>query len=130
MRSMIRSLVLTSAALFATAAFAADKAVVNVPFNFESHGQAFPAGHYRVTLDLSTNVITMSNMTNTEQKVMWVAGPAEYDVKSPILHMKFDTDGDKYELRSVQVARRITPILDAPAKYHIAGSYVATVSGQ
>ncbi|MBV8113349.1 MAG: hypothetical protein JO300_01310 [Silvibacterium sp.] len=130
MRSMIRSLVLTSAALFATAAFAADKAVVNVPFNFESHGQAYPAGQYQVSLDPSANVITLSNMANTAQSVRWTAGPADYDAGTPILRMKFDADGYNYELRSVQIARRITSVLDAPAKYHLAGSYVATVSGQ
>ena len=130
MRFMIRSLVLTSAALFATAAFAADKAVVNVPFNFESHGQAFPAGEYAVILDPHANVITLRNMTNTAQTVMWIAAPADYDASSPFLLMKFDNAGYTHELHSVQIATRITPVLDAPAKYHDAGSSVAAVSGQ
>jgi hypothetical protein len=129
MRSMIRSLVLTSAALFATAAFAADKAVVNVPFNFDSHGQAFPAGQYQVKVDLNANVITLSN-TTTAQSLSWVAGPADWEAGTAFLRMKFDADGYSHELRSVQIARRITPVLDAPAKRHLAGSYVVTVSGQ
>ncbi|HTD56370.1 MAG TPA: hypothetical protein VK670_13360 [Silvibacterium sp.] len=130
MRFPIRSLVLTSAALFATAAFAADKAVVNVPFNFESHGQAFPAGEYQVSLDKNANVITMSNMTNTAQTVMWTASPADYTAGSPILRLKFDGTGYTHELHSVQIASRTTSVLDAPAKHHDAGSSVAAVSGQ
>jgi hypothetical protein len=129
MRFMIRSLVLTSAALFATAAFAADKAVVNVPFNFESHGQAFPAGKYEVSLDPHANVITLSNI-NTAQTVMWTASPADYSASSPILCMKFDDAGYTHELHSVQIRTRVTSVLDAPAKHHDAGSSVAAVSGQ
>jgi hypothetical protein len=129
MRFVLRSLVLTSAALFATAAFAADKAVVTVPFNFESHGQAFPAGQYEVSLDLHENVITMSN-TNTAQTVMWTASPADYADGSPLLRVKFDDAGSMHELHSVQIARRVTSVLDAPAKHHDAGSSVAAVSGQ
>ncbi|HTY83033.1 MAG TPA: hypothetical protein VMB19_02390 [Silvibacterium sp.] len=130
MRFPIRSLVLTSAALFATAAFAADKAVVTVPFNFESHGQAFPAGQYEVSLDSHENVITMSNMTNTAQTVMWNASPADYENGSPVARLKFDDAGYTRELHSVQLASRITSVLDAPAKHHDAGSSVAAVSGQ
>ncbi|MBV8673484.1 MAG: hypothetical protein JOZ33_08625 [Acidobacteriaceae bacterium] len=130
MRHLIRSLVLTSAALFATAAFAADKAVVNVPFNFESHGHAFPAGQYVVSLDKNANVITMSNMTNTDETVMWTASPAGYAAGSPICRVKFDDAGYTHELHSVQLATRITSVLDAPAKHHDAGSSVAAVSGQ
>jgi hypothetical protein len=130
MRFPIRSLVLTSAALLATAAFAADKAVVNVPFNFQSHGQAFPAGKYEVSLDPHANVITMSNMTNTSQTVMWAASPADYTDGSPLLRVKFDDAGYTRELHSVQIATRVTSVLDAPAKHHDAGSSVAAVSGQ
>jgi len=130
MRFMLRSLVLTSAALVATAAFAADKAVVNVPFNFESHGQAFPAGQYAVSLDKNANVITMSNMTNTAQSVTWTASPTDYEQNSPVLRMKFDDAGYTHELHTVQLGTRITSVLDAPAKHHDAGSSVAAVSGQ
>jgi len=130
MRFPIRSLVLTSAALFATAAFAADKAVVNVPFNFESHGQAFPAGQYEVSLDSHENVITMSNMTNTAQTVMWTASPADCSGSAPLLRIKFDGTGYTRQLHSVRIASRTTSVLDAPAKHHDAGSSVAAVSGQ
>jgi hypothetical protein len=129
MRFMIRSLVLTSAALFATAAFAADKAVVNVPFNFESHGTAFPAGKYQVSMDPSSHVITISNMA-TAQTAMWTASPADYTAGTPMVRIKFDDAGYTQKLHSIQVAKGITSVLDAPAKHHDAGSSMAAVSGQ
>ncbi|MBV8629291.1 MAG: hypothetical protein JOZ83_00090 [Silvibacterium sp.] len=130
MRFPLRSLVLTSAALLATAAFAADKAVVNVPFNFESHGQAFPAGEYQVSLDKNANIITIRNMANPAQSTMWTASPAEYMPGSPVLRIKFDGADYTHEIHTVQISSRITSVLDAPAKHHDAGSSVAAVSGQ
>jgi hypothetical protein len=129
MRFMLRSLILTSAALFATSAFAADTAVVNVPFNFESHGQAYPAGRYTVTLDKNENVLILRSVLNTSQHTTWVASPAESRANSPIC-LTFDEAGSTHELRTVQFGTRITSILDAPAKHHGAGSSVAAVSGQ
>lgn len=130
MRFMLRSLVLTSAALCATAAFAAPKVVVNVPFNFETHGQAFPAGQYAVTLDLHSNVLTLSNTENTKQSVMWAVSPAESIATTPVLSMKFDDAGYTHELHSIQLGARITSVLDAPAKRHNAGSSVVAAGGQ
>jgi len=130
MRFMLCSLVLTSAALCATAAFAAEKAVVTVPFNFESHGQAFPAGRYDVTLDSHANVLTLRNATNTGQSMTWAVSPADCNPASPVLRVTFDDAGYTHELHSVQLGTRITSVLDAPAKHHGAGSSVAADSGQ
>ena len=129
MRFMLRSLVLTSAAFCATAAFAASKAVVTVPFNFETHGQAFPAGQYAVSLDSNSNVLTLSNVANTSQSVNWVVSPADR-IQNTAVQMKFDDAGYTRELRSIQLGSRITPVLDAPAKDHDAGSSVVAAGGQ
>jgi len=129
MRFMLRSLVLTSAAFCATAAFAASKVVVNVPFNFETHGQAFPAGQYAVSLDRNANVLTLSNMANTSQSLTWVVSPAD-NANTPTLQMKFNDAGYTHELHSIQLGTRITPVLDAPAKHHDAGSSVVAAGGQ
>jgi hypothetical protein len=129
MRFMIRSLVLTSAALLATSAFAADKAVVNVPFNFESHGQAFPAGSYTIALDQNENVVKLCSVSNTSQSATWTVSPADRDGAAPG-RMTFDVAGSDHELRTIQLGPRVTSILDAPAKHHGAGSSVAAVSGQ
>ena len=130
MRFMLRSLVLTSAALCATAAFAASKVVVNVPFNFETHGHALPAGQYEVSLDSHANVLTLSSTTNTKQTLMWTVAPAESIATTPILSMKFDDAGYTHELHSIQLGTRVTSVLDAPAKHHTAGSSVVTAGGQ
>ncbi|HEX3469737.1 MAG TPA: hypothetical protein VHT28_01020 [Silvibacterium sp.] len=130
MRFILRSFVLTAAAFCATAAFAADRAVVNVPFNFETHGQAFPAGSYAVSLDSHENVLTLNSVSNTKQSITWAVSPADGDPASPVLHMTFDDAGYTHELHSIQLGTRITSVLDAPAKHHDAGSSVAAVSGQ
>ena len=129
MRFMLRSLVLTSAALCATAAFAASKVVVNVPFNFETHGQAFPAGQYEVSLDMNASTLKLSNAANTGQSVNWIVSPADR-IANTAVQMKFDDAGYTHQLRSIQLGSRITPILDAPAKSHDAGSSVVAAGGQ
>jgi hypothetical protein len=129
MRIIVRSVVLATAALCATAAFAATKAVVDVPFNFTSQGQAFPAGQYVATLDLNHNVLGLQSMTNAKLSALWIATPAISNPNEK-LTLKFDDRGNSYTLRTVQLGSRITPRLDAPSRHHDAGSITATVSGQ
>jgi hypothetical protein len=130
MRSMLRAAVLTSAALCASAAFAADHAVVKIPFNFETRGVAYPAGTYNVALDLNRNVLTMQNTQEPKESILWVVAPADERAITTALLVKFDDLGGTHQLRTVQYGPRITPRLDAPAKRHDAGSFVTTVSGQ
>jgi len=130
MRIMIRSVILATASLCATAAFAADRAVVDIPFNFVSNGQTFPAGRYAATLDSNQNVLALSSMTDCKVSAHWIAGPAEFNPNNEKLTLKFDDLGDSHMLRSVQFGPRITSRLDAPSRHHDAGSIAATVSGQ
>lgn len=130
MRIIVRSLVLATAALCATAAFAANKAVVDVPFNFTSQGQAFPAGQYVATLNMFDDVLALYSTTNTKLSAHWIANPADYNPKGKKLTLKFDDLGNGYTLRTIQLGSRITPRLDAPSRHHDAGSIAATVSGQ
>ena len=44
MRPMIRMFVLAAVAASATAVFASETIAVDVPFSFDAHGKAFPAG--------------------------------------------------------------------------------------
>lgn len=131
MRSILRSMILTSAALCASAAFAANSAVVTIPFNFESHGVAFPAGKYAASLDTYKNVLTFRNTENAKATAMWSVSPTEATTPADqVLRLKFDDLGDIHALHTVQLGSRITPVLDAPAKRHGAGSYVAVGGGQ
>ena len=53
MRLGLKSLVLSSAAFCATAAFAANQARVDVPFSFTAKGHSYPAGMYDVELEVT-----------------------------------------------------------------------------
>jgi hypothetical protein len=130
MRTMIRTLVFAAASLVATAAFAADQAVVNIPFNFQSQGRAYPAGKYVATLDYNHNVLALRNADDASVSARWVAGPADYNPNDEKLTLKFDDRGNDHLLRTMQLGPRITSRLDAPARHHDAGSIGATVSGQ
>jgi hypothetical protein len=130
MRILTRSIFLAAASLCATAAFAANQAKVDIPFNFVSQGHMYPAGRYVATLDANHNVLALSSLSNTRISARWVAGPADYNPNDEKLTLKFDDLGDGYSLRTVQLGPRITSRLDAPARHHDAGSIAATVSGQ
>lgn len=130
MRIMIRSVILATASLCATAAFAADRAMVDIPFNFVSNGHAFPAGHYAATLDASQNVLALSNLNDANVSAHWTAGPADFNPNNEKLTLKFDDLGNSHVLRTVQLGPRITSRLDAPVRHHDAGSIAATASGQ
>jgi hypothetical protein len=129
MRSTLRSLFLVPALLCATAALASDKAVVNVPFNFEAQGKAFPAGKYAVLLDQNDNVMTLRNEANASKVLEWAVSPTDSNPNAAV-SMKFDGSGDMRVLHSVQLGTRTTSVLDAPASSHDAGSSVAAASGQ
>ncbi|MGC2160550.1 MAG: hypothetical protein WA634_01450, partial [Silvibacterium sp.] len=126
----ISSAVLAAATLCATSAFAANKAVVNIPFNFVSQGHSFPAGQYVATVDTNHNVLALSSTTNTKVSAHWVAGPAGDNPNDEKLILKFDDLGNKHTLRTVQLGPEVTSRLDAPSRHHDAGSIAATVSGQ
>lgn len=130
MRPMTRMFIFGAALASSSAAFALSKVMVNVPFNFESHGKTYQAGKYDVQLDSSQNIIRMFNHYHPEQSVMWTASPAELGPNAPTLSMKFDdaTDGT-HELHSVRMATRTTPVLDVREK-HAAQREVSITGGR
>jgi len=77
MRITFKTLVLSSAALCATAAFAATQARVDVPFSFTAKGQSYPAGSYDVMLDSNHNVVTLASETDATKHISWAVGPAD-----------------------------------------------------
>jgi hypothetical protein len=110
MKNTLKAVVLSTAALCATAAFAANQARVDVPFSFTAKGQSFPAGTYEVKLDESRNFITMASNSDTAKHITWNVGPAD-KINAPAL-VKFDETGANHALRSIQVGSRVTPNLD------------------
>lgn len=130
MNSIIRSAVFAAAAICATAAFAADRAIVDIPFNFVSQGKSFPSGRYAATLDPNQNVLELSNIDNAKYSAHWAAGPVDFNPNSENLTLKFDDLGPSHLLRTVQLGSRITSRLDAPVSRHNAGSISAAANGQ
>jgi hypothetical protein len=112
MRSILRMLVLTPA-LCTTAAFAADKVSVDMPFSFESHGRVFPASRYDVSLTEDRKMLILTSRTNPSDRASWLTLSADKSPMDPELSMQFDRDGSLLELRAVRLGTYQTPILDA-----------------
>ena len=113
MRTLINSTVMTMVLLCATAALAATKAEVSVPFSFHAQHQDFPAGKYLITVDFQHNLLTLSSETNTKLSARWVTGPADSNAQDEKLTLKFDGSGSNHTLHSIQLGNRITTRLDA-----------------
>ena len=129
MKLMIHTAVLATAFLCATAAFAANRAEVTIPFNFVIHGHSYPAGDYVATVDAIHNVLTLSSATDTRISVRWVTGPADSDPGNEKLILKFDDQGSRHNLRAVQLGSQVTTRLDAPP-HHTAANAAGAVDGQ
>ena len=113
MRSLINSTVMAMVLLCATAALAANKAEVSVPFSFHAQHQDFPAGKYLITVDTQHNLLTLNSETNTKLSARWVTGPADTNIQDEKLTLKFDGSGSHHTLHSIQLGNRITSRLDA-----------------
>jgi hypothetical protein len=127
MRSILRMLVLTPA-LCTTAAFAADRVSVDMPFSFESHGRVFPASRYDVSLSDDRRMLTLTSRTNPADRATWTTLSADKSPMDSELSMQFDRNGSIPELRAVRLGAYRTPILDV---HPVAGnSQPPTRSGQ
>ena len=126
MHMNLKSLVVSSVVFCATAAFAANQAKVNVPFNFTAQGQPYPAGSYEVDLDVNHNVMTMTSKTDTTKHFSWNVGPA--DAANTPAVIKFDHVGANYALKTIQIGEHVTPILDKDVEQSV--SATTSISGQ
>jgi hypothetical protein len=127
MRSILRMLVLTPA-LCTTAAFAADRVSVDMPFSFESHGRVFPASRYDVSLTNDRSMLTLTNRTNPADRAAWMTLSADRGPLDPELSLQFDRGGNLPELRAVRLGTYRTPVLDAHSVTR--NSQIPTQSGQ
>ncbi len=126
MQVNLKSLVVSSVVFCATAAFAANQAQVNVPFGFNAEGQSYPAGSYQVSLDSNHNFVTMTSKTDATKHISWSVGPA--DPASTPAVVKFDHMGADYELKTIQLGERVTPVLDKNIQQSV--SATTSISGQ
>ena len=107
MNSCFKTLILTSAALCATAAFAASQARVNVPFSFTTKGQSFPAGDYEVSLDSRNNFVTMASKSEPTRQI--IRRVEQTDVGEVPVMLDFDKTRSGYTLQSIQFGTWATP---------------------
>ena len=114
MRLTLKALVLSSAALCATAAFAANQARVDVPFSFTAKGQSYPAGSYAVTLDADHNFVTMTSKADAAKHITWYVNPADAAMAPAVV--TFDQFGTDHTLKTIQLGEHVTPNLDTPTK--------------
>ena len=111
-----RNLVLLSAALCTTAAFAAEQKTVNVPFGFVAKKHAYAAGSYTVSVDWTKSFVTLSKIGKPSQPLMWIMMPAA-NGGQPKVSLIFDVNGPNHVLRTIQFERFATPNLDTQRKH-------------
>ena len=122
MRLSFRNLVLTSAALCATAAFADEHRRVEVPFSFVAKHHAYQAGSYTVAVDWQRSMVTLSEIGKASQPLMWIIVPGAADPTHPKVSLTFDVSGQEHVLRTIQYESFATPNLDKKPKYRVEGS--------
>jgi hypothetical protein len=124
MRLSLRTLVLSSAALCSTAAFAANEVRVNVPFNFVVKNHAYQSGAYKVVIEPTRSLVTLSRVNDPVQSMIWLVRPAQDD-KNPLkVRLTFDTIGQDSVLRTVQFGGLTTPNLDAHPKNKVGATRI------
>ena len=126
MRLTFKALLLSSAAVCATASFAATQARVNVPFNFTAKGQSYPAGTYDVSMDSGSSFVTLASKTDPARQISWLVGPADPANKFAVV--KFDETGSDYALKTIQMGDKITPNLNSRPQHGI--SATTSIGGQ
>ncbi len=126
MQVNFKSIAVSSVVFCATAAFAANQAKVNVPFGFTAQGQSYPAGSYEVGLDANQNVVTLTSKTDATKHISWTVGSA--DAANTPAVIKFDHVGADYDLKTIQLGERVTPVLDKNVQQSV--SATTSISGQ
>jgi hypothetical protein len=110
----LRSLVLAPAIL-AAAALATNVAVaettLKVPFNFSVAGKTMPAGFYTVHRDSTGNIVSLRGR-DAQHSFNWILAPGEPAPNDSRIVLRFDTDGQSHELRSIQYGPAITSRID------------------
>ncbi len=119
MRLNLRTLVLSSAALCSTAAFAANEVRVNVPFNFVAQNHTYQAGAYKVLIEADRSVVTLRKVEDPGQSGTWLVGPGDSQGTLPKVRLTFDGIGQDMVLRTIQCGGLTTPNLDAQSKHKV-----------
>jgi hypothetical protein len=122
MRFSFRNLILTSAALCTTAAFAAEQKKVVVPFSFVAKNHAYQPGAYTLAVDWQRSMVTLNEIGKPSQPLTWIIVPGAVDPRHPGASLIFDVSGEKHVLRTIQYETFATPNLNKQPKYRVEGS--------
>jgi hypothetical protein len=114
-----RNLVLSSAALCATAAFAAEQKRVEVPFGFVANNHAYQAGAYAISIDSTRSFVTLSEIGKSTQPLTWIVGAGAADPIHPKVSLTFDVTEAGNVLRTIQYQTLTTPNLDKKLKHTV-----------
>jgi hypothetical protein len=127
---MIRMFVLATVFASATAAFASDRVMVNVPFSFKTRGETFPAGAYEVEFDSIRHALKLSSKTDTKMSYSWIASPTGFSHNMSTLSIKFDGGADGiHVLRSIRLETWSTPVLSLRERHVVQHEAASRGSG-
>ena len=125
MRLSLRTLVLSSAALCATTAFAATNQVrLEVPFNFVVKNHTYQAGTYRVEIEPERSLVILSKIQDPVQQLMLLVGPVDSKDNAHQVRLTFDTIGTDRVLRTIQFDGLTTQNLDAHPKQKVGAARI------
>jgi hypothetical protein len=116
MLASFRNLVLLSAALTTTAAFAAEQRRVDVPFSFVAKNHAYQAGSYTVSVDWSKSMVTLRQIGKPTQPLVWIVVPGPAGPDPSKVSLTFDVAGPEHVLKTIRYEKYITPNLDTRQK--------------
>jgi hypothetical protein len=119
MLSSFRNLVLISAALSTTAAFAAEQRRVEVPFTFVAKNHVYQAGSYNVSVDWTKSMVTLTQIGKQAQPLMWIMMPGPNGPDPSKVSLTFDVAGPEHVLKTIRYEKYITPNLDGRPKHAV-----------
>ena len=113
-----RNLVLSSAALCATAAFAEQKRV-EVPFAFVARNHAYQAGEYVISINDARSFVTLREIGKSSLPLTWIVFPGDTDSSHRKVSLTFDVTQSGNVLRTIQYQSLVTTNLNKKPKHGV-----------
>lgn len=119
MTSILRKIVLAPVVMAAVALAsqtAKAEATLKVPFSFSVAGKTLPAGLYTVDRGVGHNLVVLKSRS-TANSFSWVIAPGDPAPTDTRVILTFESDGQKYNLHTVQYGSQVTSPLDKAPKH-------------
>lgn len=101
MKTIVRNFGVLAVVMAAIAVSAQERARITVPFAFSAAGMTLPAGQYRVSLDESSNLITLSGENRRD---VFVLSTSTNEVNDTRTFLQFAYVGSQYILQQVAIS--------------------------